>query len=85
MIVIDAFYADSIPFHLATREFLQLVRERLAPGGVVVVNIIGAITGERVQAAPLADEDLQVLVPDRAALSGLRQRRRPSIRPTPGT
>ena len=24
MIVIDAFYADSIPFHLATVEFLEL-------------------------------------------------------------
>ena len=35
----------AIPFHLATREFLQLVRERLAPGGVVVVNVIGAVTG----------------------------------------
>ena len=43
MIVIDAFYADSIPFHLATHEFLQLVRTRLAPGGVVVVNVIGAL------------------------------------------
>ena len=29
VIVIDAFYADSIPFHLATHEFLELVRERL--------------------------------------------------------
>ncbi len=45
VIVIDAFYADSIPFHLATHEFLELVRERLNPGGVVVVNVIGAITG----------------------------------------
>jgi spermidine synthase len=45
VIVIDAFYADSIPFHLATHEFLELVRERLTPGGVVVVNIIGAVTG----------------------------------------
>ncbi len=45
MIVIDAFYADSIPFHLATHEFLDLVRERLAPGGVVVVNVIGSLTG----------------------------------------
>ena len=43
--MIDAFYADSIPFHLATHEFLELVRERLSPGGVVVVNMIGAITG----------------------------------------
>ena len=60
MIVIDAFYADSIPFHLATREFLELVRERLAPGGVVVVNVIGALHGRRVEAAALADEDVPV-------------------------
>lgn len=46
VIVIDAFYADSIPFHLATSEFLQLVRTRLAPGGVVVVNVIGALEGD---------------------------------------
>jgi spermidine synthase len=46
MIVIDAFYADAIPFHLATYEFLQLVRERLEPGGVVVVNVIGALRGD---------------------------------------
>jgi spermidine synthase len=44
-IVVDAFYSDSIPFHLATREFLELVRSRLAPGGTVVTNIIGAVTG----------------------------------------
>ena len=46
VIVIDAFYADSIPFHLATYEFLEVVHERLAPGGVVVVNIIGALAGD---------------------------------------
>jgi spermidine synthase len=45
VIVIDAFYADSIPFHLATREFLQLARSRLTPGGLVVTNIIGAVRG----------------------------------------
>jgi spermidine synthase len=44
-IVIDAFYSDSIPFHLATREFLELARARLAPGGVVSTNIIGAVRG----------------------------------------
>jgi spermidine synthase len=44
-IVIDAFYSDSIPFHLATREFLELVRSRLAPGGTVASNIIGAVRG----------------------------------------
>lgn len=46
VIVIDAFYADSIPFHLATNEFLRVVRTRLAPGGVVVVNVIGALEGD---------------------------------------
>lgn len=45
VIVVDAFYSDSIPFHLATREFLELVRSRLAPGGLVSANIIGAVTG----------------------------------------
>ncbi len=45
VIVIDAFFADSIPAHLVTQEFLALVRSRLAPGGVVVTNAIGAIAG----------------------------------------
>ena len=44
-IIIDAFFADAIPFHLVTREFLQLARSRLSPGGVVVTNAIGAIAG----------------------------------------
>jgi len=42
---IDAFFSDSIPFHLTTREFLELVRDRLEPGGVVVTNVIGALEG----------------------------------------
>ena len=45
VIALDAFYADSIPFHLATREFLQLAQSRLAPGGVIVTNVIGAVEG----------------------------------------
>jgi spermidine synthase len=47
VIVIDAFYADTIPFHLTTVEFLELARSRLTPGGVIVTNIIGAIAGEQ--------------------------------------
>jgi spermidine synthase len=45
VIAIDTFYDDGVPFHLTTREFLELVRDRLAPGGVVVTNIIGAVKG----------------------------------------
>jgi predicted O-methyltransferase YrrM len=44
-IIVDAFYSDSIPFHLATREFLELAQSRLAPGGTVLTNIIGAVQG----------------------------------------
>ncbi len=37
-IFVDAYRQPYIPFYLTTREFFQLARDRLAPGGVVVVN-----------------------------------------------
>jgi spermidine synthase len=49
LIAIDTFYSDSIPFHLTTLEFMDLVRRRLAPGGVVVTNVIGSIRGSSSQ------------------------------------
>ncbi len=39
VIVVDAYRQPYIPFYLATEEFFELVRDRLAPGGVVVVNV----------------------------------------------
>jgi spermidine synthase len=45
VIAIDAFFSDSIPFHMTTREFLELAHERLAPGGVIVTNVIGSLRG----------------------------------------
>ena len=45
VIILDAYFAEGIPFHLATKEFLELVRDHLAPGGIVVSNIIGAMEG----------------------------------------
>jgi spermidine synthase len=45
VVVIDAFFADAIPFHLVTTQFLELARARLTPGGVVVTNVIGALEG----------------------------------------
>lgn len=47
IIILDAYFADSIPFHLATREFVQLAKSKLAPGGIIVSNIIGALDGPR--------------------------------------
>jgi spermidine synthase len=38
VISVDAYRQPYIPFYLATREFFELVRDRLAPGGVVIVN-----------------------------------------------
>lgn len=45
LIVIDTYFGDGIPFHMTTREFLELARSRLAPGGVIVTNLIGAVRG----------------------------------------
>ena len=38
VIMVDAYRQPYIPFYLATREFFELVRDRLVPGGVVIVN-----------------------------------------------
>ena len=38
-IFLDAYRQPYIPFYLSTREFFELVRDRLAPGGVVIVNV----------------------------------------------
>jgi spermidine synthase len=39
VIVLDAYRQPYIPFYLATREFFELVRDRLGPDGVVIVNV----------------------------------------------
>jgi spermidine synthase len=46
-ILIDAFFADAVPFHLFTAEFMELVNTRLNPGGVVLTNTIGSIAGDQ--------------------------------------
>ena len=38
-IFVDAYRQPYIPFYLATTEFFELVRDRLAPGGALVVNV----------------------------------------------
>jgi spermidine synthase len=46
VIAIDAYRQPYIPFYLSTREFFELCRDRLAPGGVIVINI-GHPEGQR--------------------------------------
>ena len=38
VIMVDAYRQPYIPFYLATKEFFELAQEKLAPGGVVIVN-----------------------------------------------
>src|SRR5947209_12526965 len=45
VILMDAYFAEGIPFHLVTREFFQQVKAKLTPSGVVVANIVGALGG----------------------------------------
>jgi spermidine synthase len=39
LIILDAFRELGIPFHLLTREFFELIKNRLAPGGAVASNL----------------------------------------------
>ncbi len=39
VIYVDAYHQPYVPFYLATRDFFELVRDRLAPGGVVALNV----------------------------------------------
>jgi spermidine synthase len=45
IILIDAYYADAMPFHLATREFFELAQRKLTSNGIIVANLISAVTG----------------------------------------
>lgn len=65
LIVVDAYRQPYVPFYLATREFFRLVRERLAPGGIVALNVAAVPDDKRLVRAigtTLAAELPQVLV-----------------------
>ena len=67
LVVGDAFGSLSVPWHLATREFLTDVRRVLRPGGVLVLNVIDYAPREFLAAetatvaAVFADGDVVVL------------------------
>jgi spermidine synthase len=39
LIVADAYHQPYVPFYLATREFFELARDRLEPGGILALNV----------------------------------------------
>lgn len=46
IIFLDAYDDQSIPFHLTTKEFFEIVKQRLTPVGVVAANVWGPRTDE---------------------------------------
>jgi spermidine synthase len=88
VIMVDAYRQPYIPFYLTTREFFELVRDRLRPGGAVVVNAghpegqddlekVLAATMREVFPAVLRDpsEDTNTLILGSGAASAERLRR----------
>jgi spermidine synthase len=56
VIMIDAYRQPYIPFYLTTQEFFALVRDRLEPGGLAIVNVAqppGSTSLERVLSATM--------------------------------
>ncbi len=51
LIVVDAYHQPYVPFYLATREFFRLVRARLAPGGIVALNVASVPDDKRLVTA----------------------------------
>ncbi len=47
LIVLDAYYADTVPFFLTTKEFFTIVKQRLNPGGIICNNVVGQVTGPK--------------------------------------
>ena len=39
LILLDAYHGGYVPFHLLTKEFYTLVKQRLTPGGAVAFNV----------------------------------------------
>jgi len=70
LIFLDAYGSENIPYHLATREFLQAVRRAVGPKGAVVGNVFDAtynrLYADMVRTYQEVFDELYVLdVPDR--------------------
>jgi spermidine synthase len=51
LILVDAYHQPYVPFYLATRDFFELVRERLRPGGAVALNVATVPGDDRLERA----------------------------------
>ena len=61
LLVMDAFHSDAIPVHLLTLEAFGVYQKKLAPGGVILVNM----TNRHIRVLPVlaaAGRELQMIV-----------------------
>jgi spermidine synthase len=67
LILLDAYvqgrYGSSIPQHLATKEFFQLVKYHLGTNGVLAYNVIGNFTGWRADIVGATYQTLKAVFP----------------------
>ncbi|MCX8007916.1 MAG: fused MFS/spermidine synthase, partial [Coriobacteriia bacterium] len=47
IVIVDAYYADALPAHLTTAEFLSEIKRVMSPDGVLAYNVISAPAGPR--------------------------------------
>ena len=45
IILLDAYFTDAMPFHLTTKQFFEVAQKKLTPNGIIVANLISAVTG----------------------------------------
>ncbi|HEX6387931.1 MAG TPA: fused MFS/spermidine synthase [Solirubrobacteraceae bacterium] len=99
VIYVDAYRQPYIPFYLATREFFELARDRLHPGGSVIVNVghpedsdrleqvltatMGAVF-DTVLRDPSEDTNTQLVATDAAGAGAAALRDEAAARLTPG-
>src|SRR5262245_6407402 len=63
IIMLDAYFTDAMPFHLATRQFFELAQKKLTPNGIVVANLISAVHGPSGKIARAFIRTLRQVIP----------------------
>ncbi len=76
VIIVDAYFSDSLPFHLVTKEFDELCAQKLGQDGVVAVNFGGDLTGSEEPALLGGAPDARRGLPARLRLLGRAEGRR---------
>ncbi|HAM35623.1 MAG TPA: hypothetical protein DEB40_03570 [Elusimicrobia bacterium] len=69
IIVLDAFAAESPPYHLFSREALEAMKKRLEPGGILAVNIVSLVKGPGNEPWLAAYKTLRAIFPEVRAFS----------------